>query len=55
MAAKSGRWCVMFTWGIGGLGALFNFVGDAAGDAIGWAWETVIHGSTHGSPTAWRC
>jgi hypothetical protein len=34
----------MFTWAIGGLGALFGFVGDAVGGAIGWAWDKVIQG-----------
>ena len=34
----------MFTWAIGGLGALFGFVGGAVGDAIGWAWDKVIQG-----------
>jgi len=34
----------MFTWTIGGLGALFGFVGDAVGGAIGWAWDKVIQG-----------
>lgn len=34
----------MFDWTIGGLGALFGFVGDAVGGAVGWAWDKVIHG-----------
>lgn len=34
----------MFFWAIGGLAALFGFVGDAVGGAVGWAWEKVIRG-----------
>lgn len=34
----------MFDWAIGGLGSLFGFVGDALGDAVGWAWDKVIQG-----------
>lgn len=34
----------MFDWAIGGLGALFGLVGDAAGAVTGWAWDKVITG-----------
>jgi type IV secretion system protein TrbL len=34
----------MFDWAIGGLGALFGWIGDAAGAAAGWAWDKVITG-----------
>lgn len=34
----------MFTWGLGGLGALFGLVGDAVGGVVGWAWDKVITG-----------
>ncbi len=34
----------MFDWAIGGLGELFGWIGDAAGAAVGWAWEKVVTG-----------
>jgi type IV secretion system protein TrbL len=34
----------MFDWVIGGLSSLFGFVGDAAGAAVGWAWDEVTTG-----------
>lgn len=34
----------MFDWGIGGLEALFGWVGDAAGAVVGWAWDKVTTG-----------
>jgi hypothetical protein len=34
----------MFDWAIGGLGALFGWIGDAAGAVTGWAWDKVITG-----------
>jgi hypothetical protein len=34
----------MFDWAIGGLGALFGWIGDAAGAVAGWAWDKVIIG-----------
>jgi hypothetical protein len=34
----------MFDWAIGGLGALFGLVGDAANAVVGWAWDKVITG-----------
>lgn len=34
----------MFNWTISGLGALFGFVGNAVGSAVGWAWDKVILG-----------
>jgi hypothetical protein len=34
----------MFDWAIGGLGALFGWIGDAAGAVAGWAWDKVIVG-----------
>lgn len=43
MAVCRWRW-LMFDWVIGGLGSLFGFVGDAAGGAVGWAWDTVTLG-----------
>jgi hypothetical protein len=35
---------MMFDWAIGGLGALFGWIGDAAGAVAGWAWDKVIVG-----------
>ena len=37
----------MFDWAIGGLGELFGWIGDAAGAAVGWAWDKVITGIYH--------
>lgn len=34
----------MFDWAIGGLSDLLGFAGDAAGAAVGWAWDKVISG-----------
>jgi hypothetical protein len=34
----------MFEWAIGGLGALFGFVGSTVGAVAGWAWEEVTAG-----------
>jgi len=34
----------MFDWAVGGLGSLFGFVGEAAGEVAGWAWEKVTVG-----------
>jgi hypothetical protein len=34
----------MFDWAIGGLGALFGWIGNAAGAVVGWAWDKVIIG-----------
>ena len=31
----------MFNWVVGGLGSMFGFVGEAAGQVAGWAWEKV--------------
>ncbi|MGE0139378.1 MAG: hypothetical protein AB7R77_16300 [Ilumatobacteraceae bacterium] len=39
------RWgVVMFDWVIGGLGGLFGLAVDAAGAAVGWAWDKVVTG-----------
>ena len=34
----------MFNWVVGGLGSMFGFVGEAAGQVAGWAWEKVTVG-----------
>ena len=34
----------MFDWVIGGLGTLFGWISNAAGAAVGWAWDKVITG-----------
>ncbi|HWL41779.1 MAG TPA: hypothetical protein VNQ73_02460 [Ilumatobacter sp.] len=34
----------MFTWGLGGLGALFGLAGDVIGGVVGWAWDKVVIG-----------
>lgn len=34
----------MFVWALGGLGSLFGFVGEAAGQVAGWAWDKVTVG-----------
>jgi type IV secretion system protein TrbL len=44
VAGGDGRGWVMFDWLIGGLGTLFGYLGDAVGDAVGWAWDKVIQG-----------